>query len=239
VAGVHQKARRAAAWVDALPGTLDGSPHDVVLAALRRAILEGAARPGAVIPVEEVAARFTVSRIPVREALKTLIGEGLVDHLPREGYTVASLTFEELREFYLVRSVLEAAALAAAVRNAVPADDDEARSAYEALEVAVASGDSPSYHRESRRLHMAFLQPSRMHRLLRMVESAWNITEPVQPMAHVGEEGRSSLHQDHRAMLDAFLARDADALVAASTLHAGRLGQAIDTLPADLGAFRR
>ena len=54
----------------------------------------------------------------MREALKTLIGEGLVAHRSNFGYAVAQLTPQELREMYIVRETLEAAALAAAVANA-------------------------------------------------------------------------------------------------------------------------
>ena len=73
-------------------GDLTGSGQQVILDELRRVILDGDAPPGTVIPVDEVAELFGVSRIPVRESLKTLIGEGLVEHRPRSGYTVAQLT---------------------------------------------------------------------------------------------------------------------------------------------------
>mgnify|MGYP002653053511 CR=1 FL=1 len=52
-----------------------------------------------------------------------------------------------------------------------------------------------------------------MYRLLHMLESAWNVTEPVQSMVHVSPVDRAELHADHRAMLEAFLAGDVEALV--------------------------
>ncbi len=64
--------------------------HEVVLDESRTVILAGHAPPGVVINVDDVAGRFAVNRIPVREALKTLVGEGLVDHRPRAGYVVAN-----------------------------------------------------------------------------------------------------------------------------------------------------
>ncbi|MGA8209928.1 MAG: GntR family transcriptional regulator, partial [Nocardioidaceae bacterium] len=92
------------------------SSQQDILSELRRVILAGGAPPGTPIPLEAVARLFVVSAIPVRESLKTLIGEGLVDHEPRGGYRVAELTRDELREFYVIREVLEAAALRSAVR---------------------------------------------------------------------------------------------------------------------------
>src|ERR1700755_3054171 len=98
-----------------------------ILAELRRCLLDGEVPPGTPIPLDEVAAVFGVSRIPVREALKTLIGEGLVERRPTHAFRVATLTTAELAELYLVREVLETAALRAAVARAGPADDAEAR----------------------------------------------------------------------------------------------------------------
>jgi DNA-binding GntR family transcriptional regulator len=223
--------RPAAAWVWQLATDRPGTVHEVILDELRSIILAGHAPPGAPINVDDVAQRFTVSRIPVREALKTLIGEGLVDHEPRAGYMVAQLTRTELAELYVVREALEAAALSAAVRTATPGDDAQVVAAYAALSQAIDEYDARGHHRESRRFHLALTGPCRMKRLLGMFESAWNITEPLQPMSHVSREMTLSLHDDHRLMVDAFHARDADALLAASSLHYRRLQEVVAALP--------
>jgi DNA-binding GntR family transcriptional regulator len=211
--------------------------HEVIRDELRSAILAGHAPPGVSINVDDVAERFTVSRIPVREALKTLIGEGLVEHEPRAGYTVAQLTQAELAELYLVREALEGAALTAAVPSALTSDEDAVRDAYDALTRAITDGDARGHHRESRRFHLALVAPSRMARLLRMFEAAWNLTEPLQPMSYVSRQTTQELHDDHLVMLDAFMARDADLLVAASARHYRRLQQAVADIPSDTGLF--
>lgn len=72
-------------------------------------------------------------------------------------------------------------------------------------------------------------------RLIPMLESAWNITEPVQVMVHVEYAQRARLHEDHRDMLDAFLAGDVDGLLATSAAHHRRLNEVIATLPTDTG----
>ena len=105
--------------------TQSGQSH--VVDDLRHAILSGDQPPGTVIPVDEVAAHLGVSPIPVREALMTLIGEGLVERRPHVGYRVTTLTFEEFTDLYEVREVLEASALVSSVRNA-GVDDDAAAS---------------------------------------------------------------------------------------------------------------
>lgn len=205
------------------------SSQQEILDELRRVILSGDAPPGTGIPLDAVAQFFAVSPIPVRESLKTLIGEGLVDHEPRVGYSVAQLTQEELREFYVIREVLEAAAVRSAVQHATADDDARATAIHAALAEAIAARDYRTYHRESRLFHMALLAPSRMHRLLHMVESAWNVTEPAQPMSTVPDDERTRMHEDHAAMLAAFVARDADALARCSREHYQRLEGAVDT----------
>jgi DNA-binding GntR family transcriptional regulator len=210
-----------------------GSGQQVILDELRRIILDGDAPPGTAIPVDEVAELFGVSRIPVRESLKTLIGEGLVDHRPRSGYIVAQLTLPELSELYVLRGVLEQAAMASAVAAAGPADDGSVRQAYDDLCAAQAAADHRGYHRESRRFHLALLAPAKTQRLLRMLESAWNLTEPVRPMAQIPDTERAALHHEHKDMLDAFLARDQPRLLAVSAEHHRHLEDSIASLPAD------
>jgi len=212
-----------------------GTSQDGVLDELRRAILDGGVPPGTPIPLAEVAEIFGVSQIPVREALKTLVGEGLISHRRNGGYTVALLTAQELREMYIVRETLESASLTAAVHNATDTDRATAVIANQRLEQAIRDGDAAAYHRGSRQFHAALTGPSRMHRLLHMLEAAWNVTEPVQSMVHVSPADRAVLHADHGAMLEAFLAGDVDALLAVSEQHAARLNAVIATLPRNTG----
>lgn len=221
--------------LERLIGERAGRSADGVLAELRRAILDGGVPPGTPVPLAEVADVFGVSLIPIREALKTLVAEGLIFHRRNGGYTVALLTAQELRELYIVRETLESASLTAAVHNATDTDRATAVIANQRLEQAIRDGDATAYHRGSRQFHAALTGPSRMHRLLHMLEGAWNVTEPVQSMVHVSHADRTVLHADHRAMLEAFLAGDVDALLAASEQHAARLNAVIATLPRHTG----
>jgi DNA-binding GntR family transcriptional regulator len=212
-------------------------PH--VLGDIRQAILDGHEPPGTTIPVDQVAHFFGVSQIPVREALKTLIGEGLVEHTPHIGFSVAKLTFEEFRELYDVRQALEASALPAAVRNATPADDDALRAVHAALAAAIGADDDRAYHSASRQFHIALLAPSRMQRLLHMYGAAWNLTEPARPMARVARSGWALLHEEHQHMVDAFVDRESDALILLSGQHYEHLREAIEGLRDDPDVFRQ
>jgi DNA-binding GntR family transcriptional regulator len=167
--------------------------------------------------------------------LKTLTGEGLVQHRPNSGYSVAQLTASELAEMYLVRETLESAAMAAAVLHATDADRAQLSEVHHTLEQALKFDDAQAYHRHSRQFHMALSRPSRMLRLVHMLESAWNITEPVQLMVHVEQNQRAVLHDDHRVMLAAFLDGNAEALLEAAAVHNKRLNTVVASLPTDTG----
>lgn len=226
------RARSTPSPLAALLLPLRGEPTQrAVLAELRRVILAGDVPPGTAVPLDEVAAVLGMSVIPVRESLKTLVGEGLVEQHERGAYTVARLARSELLELYAARGVLENAVLAVAVAAAGPDDDARARAVHELLDAAVDADDLRAYHRESRAFHFALLAPARMHRFGAMVESAWNLTESYRPMARLTEDARLRLHADHREMLAAFVARDASALLACAAVHHGRLLDAIATLP--------
>ncbi|MCO1655356.1 GntR family transcriptional regulator [Pseudonocardia humida] len=198
-----------------------------VLAEMTRVILAGDAPPGMRIPQEEVAAVLGVSIVPVRESLKTLVGQGLVEHELRGGYTVARLTDAELQELYLVRGVLERAALEHAVARARPVDVECARRSHDALTAAMADGDDRAYHRDSRRFHLALVAPSGMARLQAMLESAWNLTEPYRPMSRLPRSEWDALHAEHDEMLRAFVDGDAAELVACAERHHSHLQQAV------------
>jgi DNA-binding GntR family transcriptional regulator len=85
--------------------------------ALRLAILGGEFTPGQAVPQEEIAARFGVSRIPVRDAMNLLQAEGLLRIVPSKGSFVANPSPEEILETYEIRVLLELEALRLAFRQ--------------------------------------------------------------------------------------------------------------------------
>ena len=95
--------------------------QDLVLDAVREAILTGIIVPGARLRQEELAELFGTSRIPVREALRALEYEGLLTSEPHRGFTVTSLDADDIEEVYELRILLEGQA----VRLAIPMMTDE------------------------------------------------------------------------------------------------------------------
>lgn len=92
------------------PARTHASLHDELLANLRDYIVEGNLADGARVPERLLCERFGISRTPLREALKVLAAEGLIDLLPNRGARVRALDAEDLRELFDVMGGLEALA---------------------------------------------------------------------------------------------------------------------------------
>src|ERR1700759_5823417 len=106
-------------------GESAGDPPSIVEMAaqeLRRAIVEAALPPGSAMPIAELSSRLAVSHIPIREALKRLESEGLVQ-LPRgRGATVTERSRPDLADVLHVRALVEGELAATAVPRYTPAD---------------------------------------------------------------------------------------------------------------------
>ena len=110
-----------------------GTAQEIVLGAIRRAILEGVIEPGARLRQEDLATVFETSRIPVREALRALEYERLVSSEPHRGFTVTALDADEIDEIYELRIVLETHAVKLAVPLLTDGDLAELAALYEAI----------------------------------------------------------------------------------------------------------
>ena len=95
-------------------GTAAMTPSEIAIS-LRRDILTGHVAPGSDLPQEELARRFGVSRIPVRDALNLLAAEKLVRVRPNRGAQVISFSRKDLAEVYSLRVILETDCLARAI----------------------------------------------------------------------------------------------------------------------------
>ncbi|MEU7867237.1 GntR family transcriptional regulator [Dactylosporangium sp. NPDC049140] len=142
----------------------------VELAALRltREILGGGTEPGERLVEEQLTRRFGISRAPLREALRLLAQQGLVEHLPRRGVRVAILSDTDIQELYAVRDVLERHAV-----QATPPDADLAgvAAAMKAMQAADARGDHFDVATAHREFHVAVVALAGNRQLTLVYES--------------------------------------------------------------------
>lgn len=184
-----------------------------VLAELRRAIVSGDLKPGQPLRQDALATRFGVSRVPLREALKALEGEGQVVYEPHRGYQVARLSLDDLLEVYRIRSLLEAEAARRAVERA--GDDVVVRMRELAAEVDLAGerGDVVAMTEANRHFHFALVAAAGMPRLERIVRVLWEATDAYRAVYYGDEANRRRVAAEHAAIVQALAARDAERLV--------------------------
>ena len=117
---------------------------------LRRDILSGRSDPGERLVEEQLTRRLGISRAPLREAMRLLAQQGLVEHIPRRGARVATLSDEDVRELYEVRDVLERHAVAAMPKRP---DLTGLRAALEVMRKATEADDRLELANAHRRFH--------------------------------------------------------------------------------------
>ncbi len=200
-----------------------GTSQESVLDELRRVLVSGRIKPGTLLPLDQIAEAFGVSRTPVREALKTLLGEGLIRHNHRGGYIVHALNRDEFVELYTIRAALEGAALAEAVPRADAGHLAALRESLARQRLALDQGDVAGWDAEGRAFHEALVAPCGMPRLCRLIRDAANSSGTTRPMMKLPLARIEQLHADHEAMADAFASADASAGVQAAGEHLDRV----------------
>lgn len=201
-----------------------------VLTELRRAITAGRLRPGTAIRQDALAEEFGVSRVPLREALKTLQGEGLVSYQAHRGYFVETLSLDDLREAYRIREILEEEAVRRAAARLTDADLDRLDAAQREVERAAEAGDVLDMAAANRRFHMALFELAGMPRLVRLIKSLWDATDAYRSMYYGEGDNRSLVIDEHNAVLDALRRREVDAAVRILNAHRAHAVAALETL---------
>jgi DNA-binding GntR family transcriptional regulator len=152
-------------------GLLVQSVADQVYAVLRERIASGHIERGSRLHQEDLASEFGVSRTPVREALRRLAAEGLVDLFANRGARVATSTPQQLRSSYETRLVVEPGAARLAAQRRIEAPIARMRAAIRDEERA---GRSPAkLFKANRDFHLALVEGTGNAELVRFMEHVW------------------------------------------------------------------
>lgn len=194
---------------DAPLGTNDYEPlANVVTRQVREAILDGEFQPGARVGQEELARRFGVSRIPVREALRRLESEGLITLVPHSGARVARLDMSECDELYRIRELVEPTALEESVSRLTEEQLESLRDLVGSMEDAVS--EPARWLELDRRFHLESFGAAPLPRMLSMVEQFWNQTQHYRRAYLASDRGSNprAANFEHRLIFDAIAQRD-------------------------------
>ncbi|MFF0316824.1 GntR family transcriptional regulator [Micromonospora sp. NPDC005252] len=142
--------------------TVDGelesvSLVDLAVSRLTREILSGKSDPGERLVEEQLTRRLGISRAPLREALRLLAQQGLVEHVPRRGVRVATLSDRDVRELYEMRDVLERFSVRAGIPVGRESDLAGLRATLDQMREATRAGDRMTVAESHRAFHVALV----------------------------------------------------------------------------------
>lgn len=198
------------------------SLNDMVTAALRSAIMEGRFKPGGRLVEDRIARLFGVSRNPVREALKILRSEGLVEIAPRRGASVAALTPEEAREVIELRAALEGLCARLAARRCTPEMASRLQAILDAGNAAVAKRDVRALKRLNDEFHLALARAGSNRFLSEFMTSLRAKTYWL--FSSISEQKAIESWTHHAGILQAVLDRDEELAAVLASRHVTTVG---------------
>ncbi len=201
---------------------------DEVADRLRRAILVGELTPGTHLVESVLSTEFDVSRGPIRDALRELENEGLVE-ARRRGLFVTGLTRDDVWELYTLRAALDLVALDLAVERFRPVDFAHLRQLVKTMESAVIDGRMADFAQADMDFHSAFYERAGHRRLLKAWQGLVRTFRVLIEVTDIENPDVSSIVREHRDILDAAEQRDVALLRA-------RIGESLDRA---LGIFQR
>lgn len=175
---------------------------------LRQRIFAHELAPGTWIDEQKLAEQYGISRTPLREALKVLAAEGLVELKPRRGCYVTEISREDLDDIFPLMALLEGRCAADALRRAQPADLAELRAIHERLENAAREGQIEAFFEANQTFHRRIQELAGNRWLLSVIHDLRKVLK-LSRLHSLSLEGRlqQSL-QEHRAIMAAFEAGD-------------------------------
>jgi len=182
---------------------------------LRRLILEGDFAPGDKLQQEELAALLGVSAMPVREGLRRLQAEGLVEFIPRRGAFVATLSADEFDELYHIREELEALGFRWAMERIGPEEVERLRELLRQVEEAEAQLDVRGRAELIRSFLWTIFEAAGRPHLFEAIRRYYNMTYLYQRRYSAAFDLSAQRMQIYRRMLEAIEAGDVDGGLAA------------------------
>jgi DNA-binding GntR family transcriptional regulator len=201
--------------------------HDEIVEKLREMIGEGELEPGARVPEKLLCVRFGVSRTPLREALKVLASEGLVDLLPNRGAVIATLELSALEEMFPVMGHLEALAGELACANVTDDEIAEIRSLHYQMVVFFRRGDRPEYFRINQRIHDSILAAARNRALAGVHRTLAGRIRHARYFANLTQGRWEKAVDEHEEILTALADRDGPRLAALLKRHLANKFEAV------------
>lgn len=198
---------------------------ELIADAIRTSILRGHFSPGEKLDQQDIADELAVSRIPVREALRTLDAEGLVTLIPNRGAIVTERSKAELSELYFIRGLLEGAA---AERATGEMDEDRLNKMGMIIAEAKETNELENLLALNNDFHMTLYSAYPQPKTIEFIQQLRNTVAPYNRIyLDLAGSNKAAAWDDHRRIYEACLAGDASLANAETKRHLDGVLQAI------------
>ncbi len=195
------------------------SLHDEVVDRVREMVLDGQIPAGERLHERALCERLGVSRTPLREALKVLASEGLVELRPNRGATVTRLTIADVEEMFEVMGALEALAGELACRRIADIEIDEIRALHYKMRTHHARGERREYFGLNQEIHRRIAAAAGNETLVGIVDALGARIRRARYQANLSKPRWDAAVAEHDAILEALEARDGPRLAAILRRH--------------------
>ena len=182
--------------------------REIAYEVLKHAIVSGEIPAGERIVETDYAERLHISRTPLREALRKLERDGLVEYEVRRGVVVRAFSITDVEEIYTIRNALEMLTLPAIIRNATAEDIAGLRARLQEMDDVMASGDINTLSPMARAFHSSMTALSHQHRILRVMEGQDEFITRFSALSIRQENRRPQAHEEHYKLVDYIEQRD-------------------------------
>lgn len=187
---------------------------------IRDDIVSGALGFGERITMDALASRYGVSHMPVREALRELQGEGLVQIEPNRGARVRSIDSSFVENLFEIRTALEVMMARRAATRCTPADIEALHAIEDTLEQNIASGDHARVVAENHHFHQAINRCAANGDALPIIDKHWTLLAALWRHFGYGQDRFTGVANDHRNLIDAMALHDQEAAAMIMGAHA-------------------
>ena len=199
--------------------------REVAYDTLKHAIVTGEIPAGARIVETEYADRMHISRTPLREALRKLERDGLVEYVLRRGVVVRAFTIADVEEIYTIRNALEMLTLPSIIANVTADDIRSLREKLHEMDPLDENNEIEKVSPLARAFHTQLTAISGLKRILRVIEGQDEYITRFSALSIAKEDRRHAAHAEHHRLVDLLEQRDLEGFEALMRKHIERSKQ--------------
>ena len=199
--------------------SLSSSLRRRIFSQIQNDILNGVYEPGDNLIETKLSEELGVSRTPVREALRQLELEGLVQSVPNKGVTVKGVSAEDIRDIYTIRMLIEGLAARWAAEKITPQELEELKEAVDLEEFYTMKNDYGRLLKLDTRFHDIIFKASKSMPLMHTLSTFHHYVQKARKISMSSPNRAMEVLTEHKAIMQAIIDKDADRAEKLTTEH--------------------